>query len=152
MDFGTPPDWHRDPVHDLEPPSAFWSRVPYLDPEFGDHKIIWEINRHQHWLGLGRAYQLTGDRRYYDTFVTELEDWMSRNPPLAGVNWASMLELAFRSLSWIWALHFFAPAAMDDAPATPPWTVDLLLGLDRQLTHVDWQSVAILQPQHSPVG
>ena len=64
VDFGTPPDWQRDPVHDLEPPSAFWSRVPYLDPEFGDHKIIWEINRHQHWLGLGRAYQLTRDRRY----------------------------------------------------------------------------------------
>ena len=36
-------------------------------PQFGDHKIIWEINRHQHWLGLGRAYQLTRDRRYYDS-------------------------------------------------------------------------------------
>ena len=61
---------------------------------------------------------------------------MSRNPPLEGVNWASMLELAFRSLSWIWALHFFAPAALDDAPEAPPWTVDLLLGLDRQQTHI----------------
>ena len=47
-----------------------------------------------------------------------------------------MLELAFRSLSWIWALHFFAPAAMDDAPEAPPWTVDLLLGLDRQQAHI----------------
>jgi hypothetical protein len=136
VDFGAPPDWHRDPIHDRKAPTAFWSRVPFLEPQFGDHKIIWEINRHQHWLGLGRAYHLTRDRRYYEAFVTDLEDWIRRNPPLEGVNWASMLELAFRSLSWIWALHFFAPAAVDDAPGATPWIVDLLLGLDRQQTHV----------------
>ena len=45
-----------------------------------------------------------------------------------------MLELAFRSLSWLWALHFFAES---DASDPQPWTVDLLLALDRQLTHVE---------------
>lgn len=135
--FGTPPDWHRDPVHERQPPPGFWSVVPYLDPQYGDHKIIWEINRHQHWIALGRAYQLTGDRRYYDAFVAQLEHWMSANPPLQGVNWASMLELGFRTLSWIWALHFFAPAACSDTTHAPPWMVDLLLGVDRQLTHIE---------------
>ncbi|MEN3339139.1 MAG: hypothetical protein V7647_2815 [Acidobacteriota bacterium] len=137
VDFGTPPQWLADPVHRRQPPLAFWSTVPYLDRQYGDHKVIWEINRHQHWLGLGRAYHLTGDRRYYEAFVTQLEDWMERNPPLLGVNWTSMLELAFRSLSWIWALHFFVPAAAADPVGAPPWTVDLLLGLDRQLTHIE---------------
>ncbi len=137
LTFGSPPAWHTDPVHARTPPGGFWSRVPYLDPRGGDHKIIWEINRHQHWLGLARAWQLTGDRRYYTAFVGQLENWMAANPPLEGVNWASMLELAFRSLSWIWALHFFAPAALDDPADAPPWSVDLLLGLDRQLTHVE---------------
>ena len=33
---------------------------------------------------------------------------MHANPPLTGVNWASMLELSLRSLSWLWALHFFS--------------------------------------------
>jgi hypothetical protein len=45
-----------------------------------------------------------------------------------------MLELAFRSLSWIWALNFFYEDAEEDES---PWIVDLLLGLDRQLTHVE---------------
>jgi hypothetical protein len=153
-------DWHLDPVHGRRPPRTFWADVPYLDPACGDHKVIWELNRHQHWLALGRAFWLTGDRRYRDRCVSELASWIAANPPLTGVNWASMLELAFRSLSWIWALHFFAedPAACpprgrgeagherapgdrangaaDHADATP-WTVDLLLGLDRQLTHVE---------------
>ena len=42
-----------DPVHARRVPRQFWSTVPYLDPECGDHKIIWELNRHQHWLVLG---------------------------------------------------------------------------------------------------
>ena len=131
---GSPPDWHRDPVHGQVAPLAFWNTVPYLDPACGDHKITWELNRHQHFLALGRAYALTRDRRYYLTFVSHLSDWISRNPPLIGTNWSSMLELAFRCLSWTWALHFFADAV---TPADDqPWTVDLLLALDRQLDHV----------------
>jgi uncharacterized heparinase superfamily protein len=128
------PDWHRDPVNDRRAPQAFWSSVPYLDSVCGDHKIIWELNRHQHWLALGRAYWLTGDAKYRARVIAELTSWMQANPPLTGINWASMLELAFRSLSWLWALQFFVESeAADDQP----WTVDLLLGLDRQLTQVE---------------
>ena len=132
---GSPPDWHRDPVHGRAAPLVFWDAVPYLDPAYGDHKVTWEINRHQHFMALGRAHALSGDRRYYGEFVTQLADWMRANPPLMGTNWASMLELAFRSLSWIWALHLFTGAA--GADDEHPWTVDLLLGLDRQLGHVE---------------
>ena len=127
-------DWHFDPVHDRRPPRRFWADVPYLDPACGDHKIIWELNRHQHWLALGRAYWLTGDRRYRDHVVAQLYSWLDANPPLAGVNWASMLELGLRCVSWLWAVGFFAePDAADESP----WLVDLLVALDRQLTHVE---------------
>ena len=132
---GTSPDWHRDPVHDRRAPLLFWDSVPYLDPALGDHKITWELNRHQHFLLLGRAHARSGDRRYYDEFVRQVTGWMDANPPLIGTNWASMLELAFRSLSWLWALHFFAGAASDRDDS--PWVVDLLLALGRQLEHVE---------------
>ena len=126
-------DWHHDPIHDGRPPRSFWSTVPFLMPSYGDHKIIWELNRHQHWLSLGRAYWLTGDRRYRARVVEELGSWLNANPPLMGVNWASMLELAFRSLSWIWALHFFAEG---DESGDEPWAVTLSLALDRQLRQI----------------
>ena len=131
----SPPEWHRDPVSDRTAPMLFWDGVPYLDPATGDHKVTWELNRHQHFLALGRAYQLTGDRRYYHEFVTQLASWLPSNPPLMGTNWASMLELAFRSLSWWWALQFFVGAAGDHDEY--PWLVDVLLGIDRQLLHVE---------------
>jgi hypothetical protein len=47
-----------------------------------------------------------------------------------------MLELAFRSLSWLWALHVFAPVAAVDSRGGPAWTIRLVTTLDRQLTHV----------------
>lgn len=127
-------DWHLDPVHTRRAPEDFWGNVRYLDSACGDHKIIWELNRHQHWLALGRAYWLTGDPRYRGLAIAELEQWMAANPPLTGINWASMLELGFRSISWLWAIHFFAEPAADDRS---PWLVDLLVGLDRQLDHVE---------------
>jgi hypothetical protein len=132
---GTSPDWHRDPVNDRTAPRLFWDAVPYLDPACGDHKVTWELNRHQHFLTLGRAFALTGDRRYYQEFVRQLESWVADNPPLQGVNWSSMLELAFRSLSWLWALHFCAGEASTNDEQ--PWLVDLLLAMDRQLLHVE---------------
>ena len=125
-------DWHFDPVHGRRSPLDFWAGVPYLDPRCGDHKIIWELNRHQHWLKLGRAAWLADDPRFAARAVEELESWLAANPPLTGINWASMLELALRSLSWIWALHLFAPLHIADAS----WILDLLLGLDRQLEHI----------------
>jgi hypothetical protein len=132
-------DWHLDPVHERRPPRTFWSAVPYLEPSSGDHKIIWELNRHQQWLTLGRAYWLTGDAKYRDRFIMELESWLRANPPLVGINWASMLELAMRTLSWLWALAFFVNDAPepDSTRDAASWTVDLLVALDRQLTQIE---------------
>jgi hypothetical protein len=128
------PAWRSDPVHAAWAPQAFWSSVPYLDPSCGDHKIIWELNRHQHWLTLGRAFWLTGDTRYRDRCLAELASWLADNPPLIGINWASMLELGLRSISWLWALNFFAAPVSRDAT---PWIVDLLIALDRQLLQIE---------------
>lgn len=151
-------DWSRDPVHGRSAPHVFWTDVPFLDPRCGDHKIIWELNRHQHWLALGRAWWLTGDPRYPAAFGRELTGWLSANPPLTGINWASMLELALRSISWLWALQLFAAAPEDDGGLGPepvgafPWTVDLLLGLDRQLRLVEQNLSTWFSPNTHLIG
>ncbi len=53
-------DWHLDPVHRRRAPQAYWSRVPYLEPSCGDHKVVWELNRHQSWLMLGTGVLADG--------------------------------------------------------------------------------------------
>jgi len=134
-------DWHADPVHGRCAPRVFYADVPFLDPRIGDHKIIWELNRHQHWLLLGRAAWLSGDARYAREILVELNDWLAENPPLVGVNWASMLEIGFRTLSWTSALHFLLGqrrlGRWDVAVESSPWLIDMLIAIDRQLTHVE---------------
>ena len=112
LNFGEPIDWQLEPVSGKRAPLEHWSRLNYLDSELtGDKKIVWELNRHQYFVTLGRAYWLTGDERYAAIFTAHLKSWMDQNPPKLGINWASSLEVAFRSISWLWALGFFKQSA-----------------------------------------
>ncbi len=102
---GAPPDWHRDPVSARSAPLHHWSRIPYLDAAVvGDHKVIWELNRHQYLVTLAQAWLLSGDERFAHAIAAHLESWMDGNPPKRGINWASSLEVGFRAISWIWVL------------------------------------------------
>jgi Heparinase II/III-like protein/Heparinase II/III N-terminus len=108
LNFGSPINWQLEPVSGKCTPLAHWSRIDYLDPAVaGDKKVTWELNRHQYFQTLGRAYWYTGDERFAETFVTHASAWMTSNPPKLGINWASNLEVSFRLMSWLWALHFF---------------------------------------------
>lgn len=108
LSFGDPIDWQFEPTTGKRIPLVHWSKLDYLDVELaGDKKIIWELNRHQYFTTLGQAYWLTGDERYAQVFARHLETWMETNPPKLGINWASSLEVAFRSISWVWAFYFF---------------------------------------------
>ena len=133
LSFGSPIDWHRDPVAGRVAPRVHWSRIDYLDPTLvGDHKVIWELNRHQYFLTLGRAYWLTRDERYAATIAEHLQAWMDANPPKIGVNWASSLETAYRAISWIWALNFLR----DSSALTAKLYRRVLAYIDRHARHI----------------
>ncbi len=105
---GTEVDWHLEPISGFRSPPKHWKQFDELDTsETGDKKIVWELNRHQHFFTLGVAYLLTGDERFAETFVRHLESWIEQNPVGIGINWSSSLEVSFRAMSWIWAFHFF---------------------------------------------
>lgn len=101
-----PISWRRDFLHGQETGTAYFRKIPYLDFEqVGDHKIIWELNRHQHLVLLAQAFILTGRGEFLREIQLQLESWMEANPFQRGMNWTSALEVAFRSWSWIWVLH-----------------------------------------------
>ena len=108
LDFGNPINWQLEPLSGTTAPFVHWSRIDYLDPtQTGDKKITWELNRHNYFATLGRAYWYTGDEIYAQTFAAHVDAWIEANPPNLGINWSSSLEIAFRAISWLWALHFF---------------------------------------------
>jgi glycosyltransferase involved in cell wall biosynthesis len=116
LNFGEPINWLLEPVSGKAAPALHWSRLDYLSSEIaGDKKITWELNRHQHFMKLGQAYWLTQDEQYAETFVAQLNSWMDQNPPKLGISWASSLEVALRSISWLWAFHYFKNSAALDS-------------------------------------
>ena len=102
-------DWHLDSVHGKRAPLAPWFKIPFLDfAAVGDHKITWELNRHQHLVTLAKAWQLSGDEKYARELTAQWHSWIDANPYPLGINWGSALEVAFRSLSWIWVDQLLA--------------------------------------------
>jgi hypothetical protein len=102
--------WRRDYVAGRESGLSYFRCVPYLSFEkVGDHKLIWELNRHQHLIVLAQAALFNAEYNAEGPFVTEieaqLESWWEQNPFHRGINWASALEVALRALSWLWVDH-----------------------------------------------
>jgi len=109
LHYGQPIDWHLDIVHGKRAPALPFHQVNYLDfATVGDSKITWELNRHQHLVTLAKAYRLTGDLRYGREIRAQWRDWHAANPYPIGINWASSLEVGFRSLSWMWVYYLLA--------------------------------------------
>jgi hypothetical protein len=110
VETGPAVSWRRDYEHGIETPAIYFRRIPYLDvARAGDHKLIWEMSRHQHLVLVAQVFLITGEKRYQDYVFHQLEHWWKENPFQRGINWASALEIAFRALSWIWIHHFIGP-------------------------------------------
>jgi hypothetical protein len=132
LDYGAEIDWHLDPVHGKRGPRKPWFKIKYLDFEaVGDSKITWELNRHQHFVTLAKAYWLTGDDKFAREIFAQWSHWHEQNRYPIGMNWASSLEVAFRSLSWIWTFFLLQEC--------PLFTADL---------HRQWQAALNLSGRH----
>ena len=120
-------------------------------PACGDHKIIWELNRHQHWLALGRAFWLTGDRALPRPRASPSSQagWHA-NPPLVGINWASMLELALPVALVDLGAALLRRRSGATQDATRRGLVDLLLGARSAADARRAEPVVLLQPEHAP--
>jgi hypothetical protein len=106
LETGPDIDWRRDYQRGVTSRASYHRLIPYLDAtRVGDHKIIWELNRHQHLVLLAQAFRVTDRQQFVDDIWAQLVSWWSANPFMRGINWASALEVAFRTLSWIWVYH-----------------------------------------------
>ena len=113
--------WHQDFTCATASPQA-WQNTFYAaltipahaDTPQPDIKVPWELSRLEccRDLGYGYARALAHNdtdraRRYAQTFVTYIEDWVAKNPFLFGVNWVNPMEVALRGINLVTALHLF---------------------------------------------
>ncbi len=79
-----------------------------------DIKYVWEPARFGWAFTLGRAYHLTQDERYAESFWKYFEAFTQNNPANLGPHWMNGQEVAIRLMTLVWCAHVFAgtqPAA-----------------------------------------
>ncbi len=102
-------NWSRDFKSRLEWPLEHYSKIKIVDlTNSADVKVPWELSRLQFLTTLGRAYWITGDKKYLDKFVSITTAWYGNNPVDYGVNWTCSMEVAIRAVNIIWGICFFA--------------------------------------------
>lgn len=149
LDYGAEIDWHLDAVHGRRSPLIPWFKIDFLDfAQVGDHKVVWELSRHQHLVTLAKAWLLTNEEVYVQEILAQWYSWKSANPYPLGANWASSLEVAFRSVSWIWLREMLL-----ECPAVPAgFQQDLLRGLALNGRHIEQYLSTYFSPNTHLLG
>jgi hypothetical protein len=153
LSFGDPPeapiDWLLDPVSGKRAPLSHMSKLRPLNPlGGGDPKVVWELNRHAHLVTMGQAFWLTNDNRFAKGFVDQVSAWIDANPAQMGINWVSNLEVAIRSIAWLWATQML----VDSRELTPDFFARLLKSLIEHGRHIEKHLSFYFSPNTNPTG
>jgi hypothetical protein len=97
-------DWNVDARSGLRWPLVRSTAIDHRTVR-GDPKWIWELNRLQHLPWLAQAWLFTGDRRYADAALDQLDSWIRQNPPGRGIAWRGGFEAGVRAISVAIALQ-----------------------------------------------
>ena len=83
-----------------------WNTRPVSDMEW-----VWQLNRMTFWEDMGKAYWHTGNEQYVSEWVSQLTDWVKKNPVGTSYSWR-YIEAGERSTRWVSLFQYFI-----DSPA-----------------------------------
>lgn len=106
--LGVTPDWHADFRAGVRwPDRVHFTKTTIVRGDGSDIKVPWELSRLQHLPAVAYVAALDGDLRCVSLFERQVADWIQRNPPGFGVNWACTMDVAMRATSLAWAYSLF---------------------------------------------
>lgn len=81
-----------------------WNKIPFEDPEW-----TFMLNRHKFWVYLAKAYALTSEEKYFDTFISQVNSWIDTVDVFKDeyFNCSRTIEIGIRCLNWIKAIKIF---------------------------------------------
>ena len=115
-------DWDMEKTN---VPYQFKKQIDWTIIPFGDEEWCYMLNRHKYWIDLGRAYLFTGKEVYAKTWVSQVSDWIKRNPvndpSLSKLSWRR-IEAGIRCENWIKSFELFK-----SSPSVTPQFMALFL-------------------------
>ncbi|HEY0322788.1 MAG TPA: alginate lyase family protein [Pyrinomonadaceae bacterium] len=105
--FGDEIEWRRDPLSGYVWPLTFHADIVFSRGDGSDVRVLWELNRFNHFITLARAYAFTGDEDFSREFFRQLESWREQNAVARGANWSCAMEVALRAMNLLAAFEIF---------------------------------------------
>lgn len=113
LKYGSPIDWQLNPLTGKRcDEKQKWYKIPDFENARGDIKVIWEISRFSHFVTLARAFLLTEEDKYYNTFSHQLDGWLKNNRYSYGANFKCGQECSLRMINCLLAFAVFKRAGV----------------------------------------
>jgi hypothetical protein len=104
--FGKIIDWNCDYSTGKTIPQGYAPDIDYRNlQKVGDVKYLWEPARLQHLVRLAQAWRYSQDERFASEVVSQVSDFIHKNPFMKTVHWTSGIEVGLRLISLTWAFH-----------------------------------------------
>ncbi len=132
QEFGTPINWHRDPLSGRIWPLDYHADIRLWHNDGSDIRVLWELNRLGHLITLGRAYALTAEEEFAVEFFAQVESWREQNPVGRGATWSCAMEVALRAMNLLAAFYLFR----DSRNLTEARLLTLLTMLEQHGAHI----------------
>lgn len=107
---GAEPRWRLDLYTGAEWPLERSSTLRIMRGDGSDIRTVWELSRGYHFPALARAFGHTGEVKYREAFVDDVESWLDQNPLGRGPHWVSPMDVAIRAANWTIGVAQFAGA------------------------------------------
>ncbi len=100
-------DWNKDIISGkIWANGIYYKKYKIIDlSDSSDVKVPWEISRCHQLLHLGLAYSITGEEKYAEEVVAQVNSWIEENPLMYSINWTCAMDVAIRAVNWLFALR-----------------------------------------------
>jgi len=107
INLDNPVNWYRDYAHNINCPKLKSNKLNYRNPkQVGDIMYIWWLNRHQHLTPVALAFFATGNQKYSDFVINQLQSWLDDCKYPMGPAWLTGIEAGVRLITWMWIYRF----------------------------------------------
>lgn len=83
-----------------------WTKVDDFSEKAGDIKFVWEKSRFS-WLLTVCRYDYHFEEDHAEFAISQILDWIEKNPLNCGPNYKCSQETSIRVLNWVFALSFY---------------------------------------------
>ena len=149
LDLGVDFNWITNPETNFKYDIAkHWSEIESLSKDSGDIKYVWEKARFSYVYHVIR-YDFHYQDDQAEFVLSEIEDFITKNPLNQGPNYVCSQEISLRVLNWTFALYYYK----DSEALTEERFKTILNSIYWQLHHVynniNFSRIAVLESSPS---